>query len=51
MQVAVVIPAYKPGRALVDLIRELVTIPIESIVVIDDGSGPTYQPLFEEIRR
>ena len=51
MQVAVVIPAYKPGRALVDLIRELVKTPIESIVVIDDGSGPKYQQLFEEVRR
>jgi len=48
MKVAVVIPAYQPGEVLVGLIRSLVESPIESIIVIDDGSGPGYQHLFKQ---
>jgi glycosyltransferase involved in cell wall biosynthesis len=48
MEVAVVIPAYQPGEVLVGLIRSLVESPIESIIVIDDGSGPGYQHLFKQ---
>src|SRR5688572_199491 len=50
MDVAVVIPAYKPGVELVELVRELGHTPIASIIVIDDGSGSAYQALFDEIR-
>jgi glycosyltransferase involved in cell wall biosynthesis len=44
----VVIPAYQPGRALVDLVRELADFGMASIAVVDDGSGPQYRSIFEE---
>ena len=50
MQVAVVIPAYKPGTELLELVRELACTSIESTVVVDDGSGQKFGPLFKEIR-
>lgn len=50
MEVAVVIPAYRPGEALVGLIHSLVESPIESIIVVDDGSGSGYEDLFERVR-
>lgn len=48
MEVAVIIPAYKPGTVLVELLRSLVESPIESIIVVDDGSGADYQNLFDQ---
>jgi putative flippase GtrA len=52
---AVLIPAYCPNAALIPLIRELIrelqgTRP-DVIVVVDDGSGPDYQALFDEVRQ
>jgi glycosyltransferase involved in cell wall biosynthesis len=39
MNAAVVIPAYKPDRALVDLVEGLLKHPFEKIVIIDDGNS------------
>ena len=39
---AVVIPAYRPERSLLQLIGALAEKPIPAIVVVDDGSGPEY---------
>jgi putative flippase GtrA len=50
MHVAVVIPAYQPGPELLQLIRQLVETPLQSIVVIDDGSGAAWQSVFDEVR-
>src|SRR5207237_5804576 len=50
MEVAVVIPAYRPSEALARLIHSLVEGPIESILVINDGSGAGYEELFERVR-
>ena len=50
MEVAVVIPAYRPGLELVKIVHSLLESPIRSIIVIDDGSEPQYQTLFEQIR-
>jgi glycosyltransferase involved in cell wall biosynthesis len=47
----VVIPAYQPGRALVDLVRELEGVGMTPTVLIDDGSGPQYRSIFEEALR
>jgi glycosyltransferase involved in cell wall biosynthesis len=49
-QVVVVIPAYKPHPVLVDSVRELARAPeVAAIVVVDDGSGPEFQPLFAAV--
>jgi dolichol-phosphate mannosyltransferase len=48
---AILIPAYRPGEVLIDVVRQLASGEQESIVVVDDGSGPAYASLFEEISR
>jgi glycosyltransferase involved in cell wall biosynthesis len=45
----VVIPAYQPGCGLVGLVRQLVDTEVTAIVVVDDGSGPRYRALFDEV--
>jgi len=47
MPVAVVIPAFRPNQALVDLVRELVQSPLGRLIVVDDGSGERYRDVFE----
>lgn len=46
---AVLIPAYEPGPALVQLAKSLRAHSWKTIVVVDDGSGPEYAAIFREI--
>lgn len=47
----ILIPAYKPDQSLVRLARALrEQDPSTEILVIDDGSGSTYAPIFTELR-
>jgi glycosyltransferase involved in cell wall biosynthesis len=43
-----IIPVYRPGRVLLDIIHALTAGDWEMIVVVDDGSGPLYAPVFLE---
>jgi putative flippase GtrA len=45
----VVIPAYKPGAALPELISELRARGYGAIVVVNDGSGPEFDGCFKAI--
>ena len=45
----VMIPAYQPDEALVDLTDELWSYGCRMIVV-DDGSGASYEPVFRQIK-
>lgn len=46
----VLIPAYRPGAALVRLVKELTARPeIAGVVVVDDGSGPQYREVFRPL--
>jgi glycosyltransferase involved in cell wall biosynthesis len=47
--VAVLIPAYRPNRTLLDVITALVARGIASIIVVDDGSGPAFLPVFDQV--
>lgn len=47
MKIPIVIPAYEPDENLLILCRSLVENQMEDIVIIDDGSNATYQPVFE----
>ncbi|MBK8448335.1 MAG: bifunctional glycosyltransferase family 2/GtrA family protein [Micropruina sp.] len=48
----VLIPAYEPTRSLLDLLRDLAReAPEIGVVVVDDGSGPLYAPLFSDAVR
>lgn len=46
----VVIPAYRPDAALLEMVAALLKTPqVRAAVVIDDGSGPEYAPLFRSL--
>ncbi len=45
----ILIPAYEPGWALIDLVVRL-TEASENVVVIDDGSGPEFTAILDEVR-
>ena len=47
--VPVLIPSYKPGEALVTLVEALVARGVEAIVVVNDGSGPEFAPVFQRV--
>jgi glycosyltransferase involved in cell wall biosynthesis len=49
MNVAVLIPAYNPGIALVHLIRELINDGVQDIVVVDDGSAGECAGIFSQL--
>jgi len=50
-EVAVVIPAYRPGATLVALVDALLDRGVDTIIVVDDGSGPAFASLYEGIAR
>ncbi len=48
-QAAVLIPSLEPDEKLVPYIRQLLEKGFLHVVVVDDGSGPAYQPIFTEL--
>lgn len=42
----VLIPAYEPTGVLVDLVQRLRAAEIGPVLVVDDGSGPAFAPVF-----
>ncbi len=48
--IAVLIPAYKPDRRLNKLVDDLLDAGFQRIVVIDDGGGEAYAPIFADLR-
>lgn len=50
MKVCAVIPAYQPGAALADLVRDLAASPeVGAIVVVNDGSARECDSVFAEV--
>lgn len=47
----VVIPAYRPMRELAQYVEQLVENSVPQIIVVNDGSGSTYDPIFIEIEQ
>ncbi|MEK3882458.1 bifunctional glycosyltransferase family 2/GtrA family protein [Paenibacillus sp. PL2-23] len=45
------IPSYEPDIRLITLIRQLKEELVAQIVIVDDGSGPLYQQLFQQARQ
>jgi len=45
----VLIPAYEPDEQLIPLVKQLKAEGF-GIVVVDDGSGPAYKEIFDEVR-
>ena len=48
MKNIVIIPAYKPNNELINLVEELYRNEI-GIIVVNDGSGKDYEPIFNSI--
>ncbi len=48
-QVAVLIPSLEPDDKLVPYVGQLLAKGFSRVVVVDDGSGPSYQPIFAEL--
>jgi glycosyltransferase involved in cell wall biosynthesis len=42
----VVVPAYRPVVTLVELAQSLSSLGFESVIIVDDGSGPEYEDVF-----
>ena len=49
MKPVIIIPAYKPDTALIELVAELKTYSVDMIVV-NDGSGDLYLPIFDKLK-
>ena len=47
---AVVIPAYKPGKELESFSQELIEKGFGEIIVVDDGGGNDYSGIFETVK-
>lgn len=45
------IPAYQPGPTLVAVVRSLAGSGLRAVVVIDDGSGPEYGGMFDQLKQ
>lgn len=43
----VLIPAYEPDQRLLQLIRQLKLKSLNDILIVDDGSGDAYRPIFD----
>ncbi|MHB1315196.1 MAG: GtrA family protein [Christensenellales bacterium] len=46
--VVILIPAYKPSFRMIELIKKLQSYAFLAIVVVDDGSGAEYAPVFTQ---
>lgn len=47
--VSVIIPAYKPDEKLLGTLRDLVSTGFTDILVVDDGSGESYNHIFQQV--
>ncbi len=47
--IAVLIPAWQPDRVLIDLVVRLLEFDFGAIIIVNDGSGPSYEHVFQEL--
>ena len=50
-RLAVLIPAWQPGAALISLIEDLLSLGITTILVVDDGSDARSSAVFEQLQQ
>jgi len=51
VRIAVIVPALNPLPSLIDYIKELLQLEIESIIIVNDGSDAKYQTIFNELKK
>lgn len=44
----ILIPAYKPDEKMISLIEQLMAAGFSKIIVVNDGSGPEFAPIFTQ---
>ena len=44
----ILIPAYKPDEKMISLIEQLMAAGFSKIIVVNDGSGPEFTPIFTQ---
>lgn len=49
ISIAALLPAYQPGPVLIDMVKALDALGFRAIVLIDDGSGPAYRWIFDQL--
>lgn len=49
MKNAILIPSYCPNEKIIILVKELLSKNFAGITIVDDGSGPKYEPIFKEL--
>ena len=49
-RVSVIIPAYKPDEKLISTLNDLVRTGFSDILVVDDGSGADFAPVFDQVK-
>lgn len=49
--ICIIIPAFQPSELLLNLVNELLSHNYRQIVVINDGSDASKQPIFEQLKR
>ncbi len=49
-EIPIVIPSYQPDNRLLDLCEQLKQCGLCNVLIVDDGSGEQYQPIFQKIR-
>ena len=47
-KITVIIPSYQPDGKLLEVVKGLVEKGFEDIILVDDGSGESYAPIFGE---
>ena len=50
-EVSVIIPAYKPDEKLIVTLKELIRVGFEDILVVNDGSGETFDGIFAKVKQ
>lgn len=49
MKVTAIIPSYNPDGQLARVVEELAGAGFARVIVVNDGSGPAYAPIFEQV--
>lgn len=47
---SLIIPAYKPDEKLLATLRAAIDAGAEDLIVVDDGGGADYAPIFDQVR-
>jgi len=51
MNPVILIPAYKPDKqTLSNVVEQIASFDVARIIVVDDGSGPDFKPVFDHVR-